>query len=60
MKNEKTRKNPEKPEKTRKSPKKPEKTHWVGFFQKNPGFFQPWLEHHQAAVHGLKQEELTL
>ena len=34
-------KNPKKPNKTRKNPIKPDKTQWVGFFQKNPGFFQP-------------------
>jgi hypothetical protein len=39
-------KKPKKPKKTKKTKKtkKPKKTHWVGFFQKNPGFFQPCEE----------------
>ncbi len=33
-------KNPKKPKKTQKNPKKPT---GLGFFKKNPGFFQPWI-----------------
>jgi hypothetical protein len=40
----KTQKNPKNPKKPKKNPKEPKKTHWAGFFKKNPGFFQPWLE----------------
>jgi hypothetical protein len=40
----KTQKNPKKPKKPKKTQKKPKKPTGLGFFFKNPGFFQPWLQ----------------
>ena len=48
-----------KPNKTRRNPKKPEKTRPSGFFQKNPGFFKPWLpevEERKLHKHGPRFE----
>jgi hypothetical protein len=40
-KTQKTQKNPKNPKKTKKTKKKPKKPTGLGFFKKNPGFFQP-------------------
>jgi hypothetical protein len=39
----KTQKNPKKPKKPKKTQKNPKKPTGLGFFKKNPGFFQPCI-----------------